>query len=492
MSKSVIVALDVGTTNIKCIAFDQSANILFHLSSNAGCLSGSRNQMEYDPLLIWKTARELLVNSFNQEEYRREDIACIGISTQRGSTLLWNRLSGLPECNAISWQDLRTVEICRRIMEREVGDLIVERMGGPLIPSKSLGKLLWLFEERKELRKKTEQGLVMFGNLDSWVLWKLTGQKVHATDNSNASATHMVAVKSQQWDKELMSLLGIPLPILPEIKPSTGILGFTDPDLCGREIPICSLIADQQASLFGTGCVKRSMTKCTYGTGSFVLMNIGEDLLPLAKAAWNIDGQITYAIEGYGGATGLMTRWLFEEVLRTSDASEFEKMALGVNDSQRVTVVPAFSGLQAPFQDPHAMGMILGLSVGVGKNHIARAFLESIGMLCRAIIEDLQERSKIRVERLRVDGAASANDFLIQFQSDILGIPVERSSLKESTAAGAAFLAGLACGFWTMEDISELWRYDKVFEPKMSDTQRNEMYDRWMRAVEFSRAWGEG
>jgi len=490
MNNQIILVLDVGTTNIKCIAFDETAKIISQVSRDIGCISEDARKIEYDPILIWETVKDLLARSLEGGGYRKEDVICLGISTQRGSMLLWDRISGLPESFAISWQDLRAVDICQRIMGGPVGDLIVERMGSPLVPMKSLGRLIWLFEERPHLRKKAENGEVFFGNIDSWILWKLTGREVHATDCSNASATHMVNLFSQEWDEEVLSRLNIPINILPSIKMSSGNLGFTDSSVTGREIPICSLIADQQGSLFGQGCVNPSMAKCTYGTGSFILVNIGERAVPSAKAAWNIGGQITYAVEGYGGTTGLMTRWLLEEVFGIHDISKSEKMASCIPNSQGVFVVPAFSGLQAPFQDPRATGVILGIKVGVTKEHIIRALLESVCMLCRAIVEDLQMDPMVQIDRLRVDGAGAANDFMVQFQSDILGIPIERSAVKESTAAGSAFLAGLACDVWSMEEIPGLWKCDRIFKPKMNEQKREEMYNQWIKAVGVSRAWG--
>lgn len=492
MRRQAIIALDVGTTNIKCIVFDQEAKMISNMSRNVDFLSNRTDRIEYDPTVIWETVKDLLGRSLQQEDYAIDDVLSIGISTQRGSTLLWNRESGLPECNAISWQDIRTADICKKIMNTELGSLLMERQGGPLIPGKSLGRLLWLFENINGLREKAEQGLLLFGNIDSWVLWKLTGKRIHATDNSNASSTHMVEIGSQQWDTDLISRLEIPLETLPEIRPSSGFLGLTDPSLFGREIPICSLVADQQGSLFGQICLHRGMTKCTYGTGTFVLMNIGEEPVTSAKAAWNLDGQTTYMLEGYSGATGLMTEWMFKEVMGDQDVSKSEKMALEVEGSQGVVVVPAFSGLQAPFHDPHAVGMILGLTVGVRKNHIIRAILESIGMICRSIIDHLQEVSNIQIDRLYVDGAGADNNFLVQFQSDILGIPVEKSALTESSALGAAFLAGLASGFWRRDEIAGFWRSGGVFEPRMDETRRNRLYDRWLEAARFSMAWGKG
>jgi len=489
MGRKIIIALDVGTTNIKCIVFDQEARMISNMSRNVSLLCNRTDRMEYDPMVIWEIVKDLLGRSLHQEGYAIDDVVSIGISTQRGSILFWNRESGLPECNVISWQDMRAADICEKMANTEMGNLFMERQGGPLIPWKSLGRILWLFENINGLREKAEQGLLLFGNLDSWVVWKLTGNRIHVTDNSNASATHMVEIRSQEWDTDLLSRFGIPPEILPEIRPSSGFLGFTDPSVFGREIPICSLIGDQQGSLFGQVCLNRAMTKCTYGTGAFVLMNIGEESLPFAKTAWNLDGQTTYMLEGYSATTGLMTEWMFEEVMGDNDVSESARMALEVEDSYGVVVVPAFSGLQAPFHDPHAVGMILGLTVGARKNHIVRAMLESIGMICRAIIDHLQEVSRIQIDRLYVDGAGAANDFLVQFQSDILGIPVERPSLTESTALGAAFLTGLASGFWRMDELAGLCQKDRVFEPRMGEMERSRLFGRWLEAVRFSMVW---
>lgn len=489
MGQKVIIALDVGTTNIKCIVFDREARMISNMSRNVNLICNGTDRIEYDPMAIWGIVKALLGRSLNHENYAMDDIVSIGISTQRGSILFWDRESGLPEHNIISWQDMRAADICREIGNTEIADFFMERQGSPLIPAKSLGRILWLFENVNGLREKAAQSRLLFGNLDSWVVWKLTGSRAHITDTSNASATHMVELRSQEWDTDLISRFGIPHEILPEIRPSSGFLGFTDPSVFGREIPICSLIGDQQGSLFGQACLNQAMTKCTYGTGAFVLMNIGEQPLPFGKTAWNLDGKTTYMMEGYAATTGLMTQWLFQEFMGDKDVSEAAEMALAVEDSRGVVVVPAFSGLQAPFHDSHAVGMILGLTVGVRKNHIVRAMLEAIGMICRAIIDHLQEVSKIQIDRLYVDGAGAANDFLVQFQSDILGIPVERSSLTESTALGAAFLSGLASGFWRMDELAGLCQKDRVFEPRIGETGRSRLFGRWLEAVRFSMVW---
>lgn len=492
MKDPVIVVLDIGTTNIKCIIFDQSSKIVSSTIKNIRVISPKSGEMEYDPLEVWDTARIVFEESLKRGEIGVENILSLGIATQRGTTLIWNRVTGLPEHNAISWQDLRTVHMCKEFMETKLASIFLESMGDILTPAMSLTKLLWLLENVPDVRKKADDEMIFFGTMDSWILWKLTGGKVHATDNSNSSSTHMINRRSQEWDQRILSFLNIPIGILPLLKPSSGLLGFVDQSILGKEIPIYSLIGDQQASLYGQACFKPGMAKCTYGTGAFVLMNIGEMIIPSARVAWSRDRNVIFKLEGFAPSTGSMMEWLFTEWIESGTIQDSERIALSIENFQDVFVAPAFSGLHTPYNAPFAKGMILGLSTGTKKGHIVKAFLESIGMVCRSIIEDMEVKSGIKVERLRVDGAGSVNNFLLQFQSDILRIPVERTSIVQSTAAGAAYLAGLACGFWSSEEeISDLWKSDRVFEPKMDQTRRDSLYESWKEAVRLCVDWSK-
>jgi len=490
MNKSVILVIDIGTTNIKCFAFNSEGQIIGKFAKSIPLPHTPPDQIEYNPDWIWVTVRNLIDQAVTAQSYSKDDIVSLGVTTQRASTLFWDRNSGTPVCNAISWQDIRSRDICCELNESEAGTAIKKRIGAPVETYHSLGKIIWLFRNNPGFLKKAIKNQLCFGNLDSWVVWKLTGGRLHVSDNSNAGGSHMVSLERQEWDYDLLDNLGIPSNILPQIVPSSGFLGYTDPDALGMEVPLCSLVADQHSSLFALNCLSAGMSKCTFGTGSFVLTNIGSRPVPFSKAAWNIDGHITYKLEGSSKGTGLMLRWLFEKIFKI-DIESAGSMASEVNDSQGVCVVPALSGLGSPFFDANAVGLVIGLRTGVDRRHVVRACLESIAFSTYAIIREMQNTSDISLNCLRVDGGMSRNDVLMQLEADIIGVPVERAFVTESTGAGAAYLAGLETGVWKIDDLERLWRFDKVFDPKMHREKALESFERWLQAVSISRKWGE-
>ena len=488
MRKKFILVIDIGTTNIKSNIFDGNANIISSSIQKIATIFPEQGEVEYEPLKLWDTTKEVMTESLRKGGLSAKNIHATGITNQRGTMLLWDRENGLPLYNAISWQDQRTSSLCDELGKGDIDVLFCERMGDHISPGFSVTKLLWVLQRIPHIRGKVSDGNLLFGTLDSWILWKLTGGRIHATDNSNAASTHMVNRETQQWDKKILDRLDIPLSILPEIKPSGGFFGDTDANILTKEVPIYSVMGDQQASLYGQACFKAGMAKCTYGTGSFILMNIGEKAVPTARVAWTKEGgTTTFKLEGFAAATGSMLQWLFDEFLQGGIIDESENMAFEAKDSKDIYVIPAFLGLQAPYYDSRAKGMITGLTLGIKKEDIVRAFLESTAYICRAIIEEMQEKSGVKLNQLRIDGRGSRNNFLAQFQADSLGVNVERSALMESTAAGAAFMAGLSSGFWpSEEELAEMWKKDRIFPPVVSQKLRDRMYGKWSRIVNLA------
>lgn len=495
MRNKYILVIDIGTTNIKSIIFDRDSYVVASSIQKIEAIFPKQGKVEYDPSKVWDTTTEVLTESLRRGGFSAKNIHAMGITNQRGTILLWDRRRGLPVYNAISWQDQRTSPLCDDLGKGDMGLLFCERMGDKVSPAFSITKVLWALQHVQHIRDRALDGNLLFGTLDSWILWKLTAGRVHATDNSNAASTHMVHRESQKWDEEILRLLDIPFSILPEIRPSGGFFGYTHPNILGGEVPIYSIMGDQQASLYGQACFEPGMAKCTYGTGSFVLMNIGEKPVPTARVAWTRPaGTTTFKLEGFAAATGSMLQWLFDEFLQSASVDESEKIAFGAKNSKGICVIPAFMGLQAPYYDSRAKGMITGLTLGIKKENIVRAFLESTAYICRAIIEEMQEKSGVKLNQLRIDGRGSRNNFLAQFQADSLGVDVERSALMESTAAGAAFMAGLSSGFWASEaELAEMWKKDRVFSPVIGQKLRDRMYGNWSRAAQLALSgnWGE-
>lgn len=498
MDKKYVIALDQGTTSSRAIIFDWDGQIVKVAQSEFTQYYPKPGWVEHDPMEIWGTQSGVLRQALESAGIRPQEIAAIGITNQRETTVVWDKNTGKPIYNAIVWQCRRTANICDELKARGLEDYVRENTGLVIDAYFSGTKIKWILDNVEGAREKAERGELLFGNIDTWLIWNLTRGKVHVTDYSNASRTMIFNIKELKWDERMLEELKIPASMLPEVRPSSEIYGVTDPQtLGGAEIPIAGIAGDQQAALFGQACFQAGMAKNTYGTGCFMLMNTGEEAVTsknglLTTIAWGVDGKVEYALEGSIFVAGAVVQWLRDELKIIHDAKDSEYFATQVEDNNGVYLVPAFVGLGAPYWDMYARGTIVGLTRGANRNHIIRAALESIAYQTRDVLEAMQEDSGIDLQALRVDGGAVANDFLMQFQSDILGVPVHRPEVIETTALGAAYLAGLAVGFWSGKDeISKKWNVNRIFEVEMEEERREELYKGWKRAVERSLKWEE-
>ena len=493
--KRFILALDQGTTSSRAIIFDDSGKIISMAQKEFTQIYPSAGCVEHDPMEIWGTQSGVAREAIDRLGITAEQIAAIGITNQRETTVIWDRNTGKPVYNAIVWQCRRTAPICDELKKKGLEVAIREKTGLVVDAYFSGTKIKWILDNVPGARKKAEQGELLFGNIDTWLIWNLSGGKVHVTDYSNASRTMLFNINTLQWDDELLKELDIPASILPDVKPSSCIYGYTAKELFGVEIPISGAAGDQQAALFGQACFKPGMAKNTYGTGCFMLMNTGEKLVSsesglLTTIAWGIDGKVEYALEGSIFVAGASVQWLRDELKIIESAAASEQLAAAVPDTNGVYVVPAFVGMGAPYWDMYARGAVMGLTRGANRNHLVRATLESIAYQTRDVLEAMQRDSGIELKALKVDGGAVANNFLMQFQSDILGVPVQRPVVTETTALGAAYLAGLAVGYWTNKDeIAEAWNVDRVFEPQMQEEDRQKKYSGWKKAVGRALQW---
>jgi glycerol kinase len=431
----------------------------------------------------------------DQVHIKPQEIAAIGITNQRETTVVWDAQTGKPIYNAIVWQCRRTAPICDDLKAHGWAPKIQEKTGLVVDAYFSGTKVKWILDNVPGAREKADKGQLRFGNVDTWLIWNLTQGKVHTTDYSNASRTMLFNIHTLDWDEEILKELNIPRTMLPKAMPSSAVYGYTSAEVFGDEVPIAGDAGDQQAALFGQACFNPGDAKNTYGTGCFMLLNTGEKAVPsknglLTTIAWGLNGKVEYALEGSIFITGAAVQWLRDEMKFVAKASETEALATSVPDTGGVYVVPAFVGLGAPYWDMYARGTIVGLTRGTGKAHITRATLESIAYQTRDVLDAMQADSGIKLQTLKVDGGAVGNNFLMQFQSDILGVPVARPVVSETTALGAAYLAGLAVGFWKdQKELAEKWAVDKSFKPDMVEEVRTEMYGGWKRAVERSRGW---
>lgn len=493
--KKYIMAFDQGTTSSRCILFDKDGNICSMVQREFGQIFPKDGWVEHDPMTIWSTQISVATEAVLKIGASFEEIHGIGITNQRETTILWDRKTGAPIYNAIVWQCRRTAERCRALIENGYEDKIKEKTGLIIDPYFSASKIEWILENVEGAREKAENGELCFGTVDSWLIWNLTGGKVHATDYSNASRTMLFNIKTLEWDDELLKLFNIPKSILPEVKPSSSLFGYSDTKILGAKIPIGGVAGDQQAALFGQCCFEKGDIKNTYGTGAFMLMNTGDspyitkDGL-LTTIAWGIDGKVTYALEGSVFTCGAAIQWLRDGLKILESAQDSEYYASKVEDSGGVLVVPAFQGLGAPWWDPYARGIIIGITRATTKNHIIRATLESIAYQTADVIELMEKSTKIKVKELKVDGGASANNLLLNFQSDILGISIERPACVETTALGAAYLCGLALGVYKSQDeISKRRTVDKKISPTKDEVWRKERITEWKKAVNRSLDW---
>ncbi len=496
MEKKYILALDQGTTSSRAIIFDKSGNILKVAQKEFTQIYPKAGWVEHDAMEIWGTQSGVAREVLETAGVNPHEIAAIGITNQRETTVVWDKITGKPIYNAIVWQCRRTANICDDLKAKGYENHIRKNTGLVVDAYFSGTKVKWILDNVEGAREKAEKGELLFGNVDTWLIWNLTRGKVHVTDYSNASRTMLFNIKELCWDTKILEVLDIPVSMLPAVKPSSEVYGHTDVQTFGgAEIPIAGIAGDQQAALFGQACFEPGMAKNTYGTGCFMLMNTGEKMVPsenglLTTIAWGIDGKVEYALEGSIFIAGASVQWLRDEMRMISDAADTEYFASKVADTNGVYLVPAFAGLGAPYWDMYARGSLVGLTRGSNKNHVIRATLESIAYQTRDVLEAMQEDSNIELATLKVDGGATANNFLMQFQSDILGVTVNRPKVTETTALGAAYLAGLAVGFWkSKEEIANNWAIERQFENQIEPDYRAKLYKGWKKAVERSKGW---
>ncbi|MDK2803001.1 MAG: glycerol kinase [Peptostreptococcaceae bacterium] len=494
--KKYILAFDQGTTSSRAIVFDKDGMIVGTSQKEFTQFYPKAGWVEHDAMEIWGTQSGVAREVLEKTGVRPEEVAAIGITNQRETTVVWDKNTGKPIYNAIVWQCRRTAAICDELKAKGLEASIKEKTGLVVDAYFSGTKVKWILDNVEGAREKAENGELLFGNIDTWLIWNLTRGKVHVTDYSNASRTLLYNIKELKWDDEILSELGIPKSMLPEVKPSSCVYGHTDPQTFGgAEIPIAGDAGDQQAALFGQACFEPGMAKNTYGTGCFMLMNTGEKPIEsknglLTTIAWGIGDKVEYALEGSIFIAGASIQWLRDELKLVYDSAQSEYYANLVEDTNGVYVVPAFTGLGAPYWDMYARGAILGLTRGSKREHIVRATLESIAYQTKDVLEAMQEDSGITLKALKVDGGAAANNFLMSFQSDILNVPVRRPKVLETTALGAAYLAGLAVGFWKDQDeIKDKWAVDREFEITMEEDLRNKKYNGWKKAVKRAMDW---
>ncbi|MGI5851230.1 MAG: glycerol kinase GlpK [Caldicoprobacterales bacterium] len=495
MGEKYVVALDQGTTSCRTIVFDSLGRTVAQASREFRQIYPEPGWVEHDPMEIWECQLATLKDALADNNISPDRIASIGITNQRETLVVWNRNTGKPIYNAIVWQCRRTANICEELKKKGMEDIIHKKTGLVIDAYFSATKLYWLLNQVPGARAMAVAGELLAGTIDTWLIWNLTGGKVHATDYSNASRTMLFNINELYWDDDLLETLEIPVKMLPQVKDSSGYFGSLDKALLGHEIPITGVAGDQHAALFGQACFDKGMVKNTYGTGCFILMNTGEERKfstnnLLTTIAWRIGGKVEYALEGSVFSAGAAVQWLRDELQIIKTAAETEDLALAVDDTNGVYMVPAFVGLGAPYWDPYARGAVLGLTRGANKKHLVRAVLESIAYQSMDILDIMEKDSGIDITQLRVDGGASANSFLMQFQADISGLPVIRPENTETTAMGAAFLAGLEVGVWQgKKDIVAIWKEDQRFLPRMDQRVRDEKYRMWKRAVSKSTGW---
>lgn len=490
-----IMALDQGTTSSRTIIFNQAGEIVSSSQQEFEQIYPRPGWVEHDPEQIWASQLQTIREALDRANLQAGEISAIGITNQRETTVLWDRRTGKPTYNAIVWQCRRTADFCKELQEEGFDAKLRKKTGLVTDAYFSGTKLKWILDHVPGARREAEQGHLAFGTIDSWLVNRLSGGKVHVTDYSNASRTLLYNIHELRWDDEILERFGIPPSLLPEVVPSSHPVACTDLEILGTSVPIAGIAGDQQAALFGQCCFDPGMVKTTYGTGCFMLMNTGREAKPsacglLTTIAWGLGGEITYALEGSTFIAGAVIQWLRDELKLIRSAEESEYWASMVEDSNGVYLVPAFVGLGAPHWDPHARGAILGLTRGVNRSHLVRAALESIAFQSKEIVDCMTRDSGLGLTELRVDGGAAANSLLCQFQADLLDIPVRRPMVLETTALGAAYLAGLAVGYWRdKEEISANWSVGREFHPRMSQNRRRNLVTGWERAVARSKNW---
>lgn len=491
-----IVALDQGTTSSRAVVFDKTGNIVASHSIEFRQIYPQPGYVEHDPYDILQSQRDSLRYAVQKAGIDVLDIEAIGITNQRETTIVWDKKTGKPLYNAIVWQCRRTADICKKLIQDGLGERIRQKTGLVVDAYFSGTKLAWLLQNVPEARAAADKGELCFGTVDSFLVYNLTGGKVHVTDYTNASRTMMFNIYSLEWDKDILHMLDIPESVLPTVCDTSGVVGMLDPAILGREIPIASIAGDQHAALFGQGCTQPGMVKNTYGTGCFVLMNTGEKPVNsknklVGTIGWSYGGKTTYALEGSVFVAGAVIQWLRDELKLIDDAAQTEEIAKSIESTGGVYLVPSFTGLGAPYWDMYSRGTLVGITRGTGRAHIVRAALESIALQSYDVISAMQRDSGISLEQLRVDGGASKNGFLMQFQSDILGIPVRRPKVVETTALGAAMFAGLAVGYWNENELKDVWQEGGSFNPNADPETVKKTVEKWHKAVQRSLAWEE-
>lgn len=497
--KEYIIALDQGTTSSRAIIFDKEQNIIEICQNEFTQIYPKQGWVEHNPLEIWASQYGVLQEVMAKANITQKDIAAIGITNQRETTIVWDKNTGEPVYNAIVWQCRRTAEIVEELKkDQEFADYVKANTGLLLDAYFSATKIKWILDNVEGAREKAEKGDLIFGTVDSWLVWKLTNGKVHVTDYTNASRTMLFNIKGLKWDEKILEKLQIPKSMLPEVRNSSEVYGYTNlGGTGGVRVPIAGMAGDQQCALFGQACFTSGSVKNTYGTGCFLLMNTGEKMIQsnhglVTTIAVGIDNKVQYALEGSVFVGGAVIQWLRDELQLVNDAADTEYFAKKVKDNGGVYVVPAFTGLGAPHWDMYARGAIFGLTRGANKNHIIRAALESIAYQTRDLIDAMKQDSACSMEELKVDGGASRNNLLMQFQADITGLKVVKPIITETTALGAAYLAGLAVGFWkSKEEIASKWAVSEVFEPNLAEDKKDKLYKNWQKAVERSKGWEE-
>jgi len=496
MAEKYVLALDQGTTSSRAIIFDRNGVPVCSVNHEFSQIYPKPGWVEHDPIDILESQINVAKKALRKVSIEPNQIAAVAIANQRETTIVWDRKTGKPVYNAIVWQCRRTSDICDNLRKAGLEPEICRKTGLVADAYFSSTKLKWILSNVEGIRKKAEDGDLLFGTVDSWLIWNLTSGKVHATDCSNASRTMLFNIHTLQWDEELLEIFEVPKAMLPRVNPSSFVYGYTTKEIFGSEIPIAGVAGDQQAALFGQTCFEPGSVKNTYGTGSFILMNTGTEAIQsrsglLTTVAWSLEKeQVCYALEGSVFVAGAVVQWLRDGLKIIEKPSDTECLASSVPDSAGVYFVPAFVGLGAPYWDMYARGTILGITRGTTKEHIVRAALESIAYQTRDVVEVMSKESGIDVHILKTDGGASANDFLMQFQADILGVPVERPEVSEITALGAAYLAGLAVGYWKdIEQLKSQRRVDRRFVPAIGQSKREDLYRNWKEAVSRSLHW---
>ncbi|MBT2643617.1 glycerol kinase GlpK [Bacillus sp. ISL-41] len=491
-----ILSLDQGTTSSRAILFNKKGEIVHVAQKEFTQLFSKPGWVEHNANEIWGSILAVIASVLTESNVKPEQIAGIGITNQRETTVVWDKESGVPVYNAIVWQSRQTSQICDELKAAGHNDLFCEKTGLLIDAYFSGTKVKWILDHVEGARKKAEAGKLMFGTIDTWVIWKLSGGQAHVTDYSNASRTLMFNIHDLKWDEELLNILGVPASMLPEVRPSSEVYAKTAPyHFFGQEIPIAGAAGDQQAALFGQACFEEGMGKNTYGTGCFMLMNTGEKAVKsehglLTTIAWGLNGKVEYALEGSIFVAGSALQWLRDGLRMLKHASDSETYAEKVESTDGVYVVPAFVGLGTPYWDSDVRGAVFGLTRGTSKEHFVRATLESLAYQTKDVLAAMEADSGIELKTLRVDGGAVKNNFLMNFQSDILNVPVERPVVNETTALGAAYLAGLAVGYWAdQQEIASQWAIDRKFEPKMHEEDRDQLYSGWKKAVNAAMAF---